>query len=65
MMPPNHKNVFKAMLVAIDELRAKADPPKLLASQEEVDAINNYERSIGAPGDWKPGDHCYVLRWSA
>ena len=60
----SRQSAFKNLLVAIDSLRAKRPPPKLLGSQEEVDRINRYEKAIGAPADWRLGDHCYVLKWS-
>lgn len=48
-----------AMRLLIAELRAKAIKPCILNSQEEVDAANAMQRSLGLSLQWRLGDHYY------
>lgn len=44
-----------------DEMKAGAIPPRVVQSQAEADALNEYGREVGLSRKWKVGDEYYLL----
>lgn len=47
--------------LAVDVIRAKAQSPRIIQTQQEADKINKLERPFGLNLDWKVGDTYYLL----
>lgn len=46
---------------AVVQLRANSLPPRVVKSLSEANALNEYERVIGLPGNWNVGDEFYFI----